>query len=326
MDDLELAIAARGGFVFRSDLLGLGWTDRAIGQARRAKMLVRLRVGTYTTPAVLASSSPEDRHLLLARSVLAKFPEGSVALSHHSAAIAHGLATWAVDLTTVHVVRLDPGSGRAESAVHHHRNIAGLGFVETPSGLLAVEPAHATFQVACAGDVRGALVVLDSALNRELAVREQLADISGRFRGWTGSRQARFVLRRADPGAQTAAESLLRQTCFEASMPVPVTQFPIVEDGEVFAWTDVAWPEHRHIGEVDGQRKYWRDLRPGEDASDVVVREKHREDRIRGLSFGVSRATAHEVRPGQSHDTGLRWSYELARSRQLHERARRHLV
>lgn len=110
MDDLDLAVAARGGFVLRTDLLDLGWTDRAISHAVASNALVRLRVGTYTRPDVLASSSPEQRHLIVARSVLAKFPPGSVALSHHSAAIAHGLATWNVDLDTVHVVRLDPGS------------------------------------------------------------------------------------------------------------------------------------------------------------------------------------------------------------------------
>lgn len=193
-------------------------------------------------------------------------------------------------------------------------------------GLLAVEPAHATFQVACTEDVRRSLVVLDSALNRELATRDQLADISGRFRGWTGSRFARFVLRRADPGAQNAAESLLRQTCFEAGLPIPVTQFPVSEHGEVFAWTDVAWPELRHVGEVDGRRKYWRDFRVGEDASDVVVREKHREDRIRAQDYGMSRATFHEVEPAQSHATGLRWAHELERTRRRLERGRRHIA
>lgn len=325
MNDLDLALAARGGFVLRSDLLQLGWTDRAIGRALRTCMLVRIRVGTYTTPAIVGSLSPEEKHLLLARSVLAKFSSGSVALSHHSAAIANGLATWAVDLSTVHVVRLDPGSGRKESAVHHHCMVDGLGFVEPSPGLLTVEPAHATLQVACAGDVRGALVVMDSALHLGLAHRDELADVSGRFRGWTGSRKARFVLRRADPGAQTVAESLLRQTCFEAHMPCPVTQYPIADDGEVFAWTDVAWPECRHVGEVDGRRKYWRDLRPGQDASDVVVREKHREDRIRGLDYGVSRATMYEVLPEQSHATGLRWAYELDRTRRHYERGRRYL-
>ncbi len=312
--------------MLRTDLLELGWTDRAINHAVASKTLVRLRVGTYTRPDVLTSSTPEQRHLIVARSVLAKFPPGSVALSHQSAAIAHGLATWDVDLDTVHVMRLDPGSGRAESGVHHHRAIEGLRCVEPVPGLLMVEAAHAAFQVACSDDVRRSLVVLDSALNREVATRDELADISGRFRGWNGSRFARFVLRRADAGAQNAAESLLRQTCFEAGLPIPVTQFPVSEDGEVFAWTDLAWPELRHVGEVDGRRKYWRDLRPGEDASDVVVREKHREDRIRACEYGVSRATFHEVEPAQSRATGLRWTYELARSRQRHERGRHHIV
>jgi hypothetical protein len=326
MRDVELRVRERGGFVLRSDLIEMGWSDQAIGAHLAASALVRLRVGTYSLPHVLATLDPEGRHLLLARSVLAKFPEGSVALSHHSAAIAHGLATWAVDLDTVHVVRLDPGRGRSESGVHHHRRVPDLQVVETASGLLAVRADHAAFQVACGDDVRRALVVLDSALNLDLAERTALQDATGRFRGWRGSRLARLVLRRADPGAQTAAESLLRQTCFEAGLPIPVTQYPVSEDGEVFAWTDVAWLDEHHVGEVDGRRKYWRDLRPGEDASDVVVREKHREDRIRRLGFGVSRATFSEVTPTHSHTTGLRFAHELEQSARIWTRSRRHIA
>lgn len=326
MNDLELALHERGGFVLRSDLLGLGWTDQNIAAHVAAGLIVRIRVGTYTLPHVLSALSREDRHLVLARSVLAKFPSGSLALSHHSAAIAHGLSTWGVDTRTVHVVRLDPGSGRTESGVHHHRAVDGLEIIETPSGLPAVRADHAAFQVACGEDVRRALVVMDSALHLGLTDRAALQEATGRFRGWRGSRLARMVVRRADPGAQTAAESLFRQACFEAGLPIPVTQFPISEDDEVFAWTDVAWPEDRHVGEVDGRRKYWRDLRPGEDASDVVVREKHREDRIRRRDYGVSRATFDEVTPRRARETGRRIGFELEQSRRVHTRGRRHIA
>ncbi|MCX6407909.1 MAG: type IV toxin-antitoxin system AbiEi family antitoxin domain-containing protein [Propionibacteriales bacterium] len=327
MNEVELAARERGGFVLRSDLLALGWSDQSIAAHVMAGLLTRIRVGTYALPQVLTSLDREQRHLLLARSVLAKFAPGSMALSHHSAAIAHGLATWAVDLRVVHVMRLDPGSARSESGVHHHRRLDGLEIVETPSGLPAVRADHAAFQVACGQDVRRALVVMDSALHLGLAERAALQEATGRFRGWHGSRLARLVVRRADPGAQTAAESLLRQACFEAGLPIPVTQYPVADDrGEVFAWTDLGWPEHRHVGEVDGRRKYWRDLRPGEDASDVVVREKHREDRIRRRNFGVSRATFAEVTPKQARATGRRIAHELEQSDRIYRRGRRYLA
>lgn len=326
MNDVELVVQERGGFILRSDLLRLGWTDQSISAHVASGLIVRIRVGTYTLPQRLALLTREQRHLLKARSVLAKFPSGSLALSHQSAAIAHGLSTWGVDLNTVHVVRLDPGSGRAESGVHHHRRVDGLEIVETSHGLPAVAAGHAAFQVACGDDVRRALVVMDSVLHHGLTERAALQEATGRFRGWRGSRLARLVVRRADPGAQTAAESLFRQMCFEAGLPTPVTQFPIAEDGEVFAWTDVAWPEERHVGEVDGRRKYYRDLRPGEDASDAVVREKHREDRIRRRDFGVSRATFHEVTPRLARTTGMRVAHELEQSRRIHAHGRRHIA
>lgn len=52
---------------------------------------------------------------------------------------------------------------------------------------------------------------------------------------------------------------------------------------------DFAWPEHRTIGEFDGRVKYGRLLRPGEDAGEVVFREKVREDLLRDAGWQVVR-------------------------------------
>jgi hypothetical protein len=47
----------------------------------------------------------------------------AVALSHTSAALAHGLALWEPDLSLVHVTRLDGGAGRTEAGVQHHEGL-----------------------------------------------------------------------------------------------------------------------------------------------------------------------------------------------------------
>ena len=47
---------------------------------------------------------------------------------------------------------------------------------------------------------------------------------------------------------------------------------------------DFAWPEHDVWLEFDGKEKYVKYLREGETATDAVLREKRREDRIRELT------------------------------------------
>ena len=54
--------------------------------------------------------------------------------------------------------------------------------------------------------------------------------------------------------------------------------------GEVVAVVDFAWPELGLFLEFDGKIKYEKLLKDGESASDVVVREKRREDLIRELT------------------------------------------
>ena len=83
---LERITAVRGGFAFRSDLLDHGWNDREIRAALRGGLIERLRHGTYAPKDQVSVMTPEDRHRLVARSVLHRLGDEYV-LSHHSAAM-----------------------------------------------------------------------------------------------------------------------------------------------------------------------------------------------------------------------------------------------
>ena len=326
MDEFRI-LAVPKGYLHRRDILENGGTDRMIRAALASGVLTRLRVGTYAFPDHLHGLDPYERHRLLAHSVYDKFPAGSVALARHSAAAEHGLALWGVDLDVVHIMRLDRGAGRSESGVHHHRWVPDIDVVEVDDGRLAIAPTPAAWQVACATGPRGALVVMDSGLHLGLVTKDELADTGGRFRWWHGSRGARMIVPMTDVGSETAGESLMRFVCFENRLPRPTTQQELFDElGRHVARTDLAWLEYRHVGEFDGLRKYLRDVRPGENASDVVVREKKREDQVRRLMLGMSRATYHEVQPLQSRRTGDRIRHELEQSRRLYVRGRRHLA
>lgn len=325
MDDPLLPrIAERnGGYLHREDLLSLGETDRSIGRAVREGLLVRIRVGTYAFRAVHDVLDERARHVVLARATLDKFPPGSVALSHASAAAVHGLDVFDVSLDVVHLTRLDGGGGRVESGVVHHAGVLLPDEVVEIEGRLVVSPARAAWEVACSTTARGALVVLDSALHHGLISPDELHDTTGRYRAWRGARGARLMARMADAGAQTVGESLLRFTCWESGLPRPDTQVEVFDDaGRLIGRTDVGWRERRHLGEFDGLRKYVRDRRPGEDASDVVVREKIREDLLRRRRYGMSRVIWAEVLPAVSRRTGARIGHELEQSHRLYARGR----
>lgn len=62
---------------------------------------------------------------------------------------------------------------------------------------------------------------------------------------------------------------------------MPEPQYEIKDaNGRVVARVDFAWPELGVFLEFDGMVKYQKPLREGETASDVVVREKQRQDLI----------------------------------------------
>lgn len=326
-EDLRSLAISNGGYLHRADVLAAGGSDALIRTWLGTGTLTRLRVGTFAFSDELRPLAPEQRHVVLARSVLDKFPAGSVALSHHSAAAVRGLALYGADLRVVHLTRLDAGAGRTESGVHHHRLVPGLEVAELEDGRLTLSVPQVVWQVACSTGRRGALVVMDSGLNQGLLLPEHLDDAAGRFRAWVGSRTARLMVPVADAGAETAGESLMRFVCFEHGLPRPTTQHVVHDESRRFvARSDLAWCEYCHLGEFDGMRKYWRDLRPGEDASDAVVREKLREDAARRMGFGMSRATYQDVLPAQSRHTAARIEHDLVQSRRLYARDRRHIV
>src|SRR5699024_8419848 len=60
-------------------------------------------------------------------------------------------------------------------------------------------------------------------------------------------------------------------------------------DGVLVPRTDFSWGDGALAGEFDGRVEYTRDAAYGGAPSDVVWREKQREDRIRDLGVGVGR-------------------------------------
>lgn len=282
MDRLHHLAQTRGYFT-RPDVLAVGLDDKSIRRALRGGGWTRIRQGVYTDTAVWSSADARARHGIEAHAVAHRL-DGRVALSHVSAAVLHGLALWDVDLSRIHVTRLDGTNGRTEAGIVHHEGRLSADEPVDVDGVLVVPPARAALETSLLGSTESALVTLDSALRHGCTERE-LVTGHAEMGHWPGTRRLHIAVRLADGRADSVGESRVRFLCYLYDLPSPELQFEVYDEtGALAGIADFAWPEHRLLGEFDGRVKYGRYLRAGEQAHDAVFREKRREDRLRELT------------------------------------------
>jgi hypothetical protein len=146
------------------------------------------------------------------------------------------------------------------------------------NGVLVTSPARAALESVTCSSAEVALGVVNHLLHERLTTLTALNDQCVQMQHWPASRATELVLRLADERVESVGESRTLWTCFHEGLPMPVPQYVVTDrHGRVVARLDFAWPELRTFLEFDGMVKYERLLRPGERASDVVVRERNRE-------------------------------------------------
>ena len=274
VDRLRLLADTRGYFT-RPDVLATGLDDKAIRRALRSRVWTRIRQGVYTDTVVWAAADAVTRHRLEAHAVAHRLG-GRVALSHVSAAVLHGLSLWDVDLSGVHVTRVDGTNGRTEAGVVHHEGRCAVDELDEVDGVLVVPPARAALEVGLTGSIESAVVTLDSALRRHCTVDDLVAG-HAQMGHWPGTRRLHIAVRLADGGAESVGESRARFLCYLHDLPAPMLQFEVYDEcGQLAGIADFAWPDHHLLGEFDGRVKYGRLLRAGEGPADAVFREKRR--------------------------------------------------
>jgi hypothetical protein len=175
MDELTYIAEVNGGYLMRHQLNDLGYDDTAIRQAMRAGVLKRVRHGTYVVKRVWDLLSASQRHAVLVRSVLDKLGPHVVA-SHQSAAALHGIDLYDVDLSTIHVTRLDGHRGRTEAGIVFHEGRIGDDDIVPVDGRAATEPVRAVFE-ACS------LAGVESGSSRSTAFASPTGPAAGR-RDW----------------------------------------------------------------------------------------------------------------------------------------------
>lgn len=270
----------------RSTMAARGLTDADLGRLLVAGELERVRRGAYARPA-LEERTLEERHLLLLRATVPLLEPGTV-LSHGSAGVVRGLPVWPEAVDRVHVTRPRRGGGRRRTQVYRHSSPLAPDEVERVDGWDVTTLPRTVVDLARTRPLEQAVAVVDAALARGVSVDELAAPVAGAAR-WPGAAAARRAVALGDGRAESAGESVSRVLLLDLGVPEFQPQLSVVEDGRVVARVDFGWAAQRVVAEFDGRIKYGRLLRQDQDASDVVYREKQREDMLRDLGWEVVR-------------------------------------
>lgn len=298
MDHLRI-LARTNGFFTRCEAVEAGFDDNAIRRAVKARHWTRVRHGAYTFTDLWAEMDEVARHLATAHAVIRRLGDRA-ALSHTTAALEHGFRVWDADLSEVHVTRLDGGAGRTEAGVVHHEGLCFDSDLMERDGYRLVKPSRAALETASLLSTEAAVVVLDSGLNTKSFTAEELYDDFAAMQRWPGALHLQFAVRFADERAESVGESRSRYLCYVHGLPAPELQFHVYDErGWLVGITDMAWHRQRLLGEFDGKIKYGRLLDPGVEPSDVVFREKVREDELRRVTgYSMIRLTWRDLYRG----------------------------
>lgn len=261
-----------------------GWSARDLRAACRDGTLEQLRRGVYAPPG---GDEPRGRHRDLARAAAVLRLPGT-AISHASAALFHGLPVPASSLAQVHLTRASGSHGRRRAGVHFHHSPLRDDEVVLIDGFRVTALERTIADTLRDERFEWSVAIADAGLARQAdaGVLLAYADAGRRRRG---NRNLQRALAFADGRAGSPAESMSRVSMLRAGIPTPHLQFEVINaDGEWVATSDFAWPEFRLIGEMDGRVKYDAPDR-GRTASDVVAREKDREERIRACGWSITR-------------------------------------
>lgn len=279
-----------------ADARAIGYSPRQIQTHLDAGEWIALRRGVYCTAIrrAYARTSPRLRHELDIRAAQLAVRRPSVA-SGWSAAMLHGLPTpitWAGQPPPVITLTATSRYGKTTAGLSLRTGPLENDQVVLMSGVRATAPARTAVDVARWSDRRelaDAMAVADAVLHRGEATRPELVALLDRFARCPGIYQARQIIQRADPRAESPLESYSRLMFEQQSLPAPESQVEIYDpSGRLVARVDFLWRAMNTVGEADGRLKYA--------VGDVVYREKRREDMLRDLGFEVVRWTFTDVR------------------------------
>jgi hypothetical protein len=283
MDDRLKSLCARDGLFMTHEALAVGYDERTIARMVRTGEWHRVRHGAYTSAQTWAALDDRGRRHLACLAVL-RSGRSHALLSHTSAAEYLG-APVLTPPTDVHITRTDGRAGRRAAGVAQHRGVVNVEDVTLRNGLPLTSGTRTALDVTTIENTERSLVIVNGLFHlgesSPALARRRLETIQH----WPNTLHTDLVLRLADGRCASAGESRSYFLCWAQGLPMPDLQVPIRNrEGRIIAWVDFAWPKLGAFMEFDGLVKYRRLVKPGESPSDVVIREKRREELICGLT------------------------------------------
>lgn len=269
----------------RKELITLGYNDRALGRLTQDGVLAKPRRGAYCDGPRYRSLDDSGKHAIRTRAAI-KQAGTEVVVSHVSAVPEYEAPTWGLDLSDVNLTREDGKTGRREAGIQQHRGKILEGDVVTRNGIKVMSGTRTALEVSLVASVEAALAVMCHMLRFGFTTLEALAERYDQSIGrWPFSLKTEIVLRLADPRFESVGEVRTFFLCFRHGVPLPQPQYEIHDLlGRLVARVDFAWPDLKVFLEFDGRIKYQKLLKPGENPTDVVLREKEREKMIKRLT------------------------------------------
>jgi hypothetical protein len=281
--DERLLAGGEWGLFTRPEVLAAGYDDNYITRMVRSGVWYRVRTGAFIAASTWERLDEVERHRVRSRAVLRKARSEGL-LSHVSAMAEYGAPFWDLSLDDVHLTRFDQRAGRREAGVCQHRGRLLVGDVSHRNGVMVTSPVRTALDIMSSTDTEHGVVVGSSMLRAGLCTLPQLEHAYAAIQPWAHSLGTRVVLGLVDPRFESVGEARTAFHCWAQGLPRPEPQFEIYELGRLIAKLDLAWPEHRVWLEFDGRSKYVDHLGEDETVTDVVLREKHREDAVRRIT------------------------------------------
>ncbi|WP_427006427.1 hypothetical protein [Pseudarthrobacter sp. H2] len=271
-----------------------GVTPKELAHRCRSGALVRVRQGIYVDGNAWRALKFWEQYRVRVSAAAEAFSAPTIFAWHSAASV------WAIPTIglrhPVHALTLQNDGGRSRSGVvRHYAPPAGLKAVRR-EGLLVTGRVRTVLDLAAFTPFAEAVVPVDHVLKPDkvhglpaLTKDALLAGIDGHYSG-AAVRRIRAAVEFADPRSGSAGESFSRALMWVAGFQPPDLQREIRDASGFAGFTDFYWDGVRVAGEFDGIEKY---LKPehlrGRTASQVVVEEKLREDRIRAAGNGIVR-------------------------------------
>ncbi|WP_166980908.1 hypothetical protein [Paramicrobacterium fandaimingii] len=290
-------------------LTGRGATTHDVSRAIRRQCesgaLIRLGRGAYLAASEWAALDDRARLIARMRAVQARHST-PIVFCRDSAAAVLDYPAYGYFGAVPQAISRRPRQSTPE--LRWHRGSLDDDEIVEGDGFFITSPERTLWDIACAAPLARAVGMLDAGIRtlrpKDAAVsaprvsREQLLERVSTRSGKRGAVRAARSIGFARDGADSLGESLSRVQEYLFGFEEPDLQVSVSDaDGEIGV-ADQCWRDHRVLGEFDGYEKYTRNrYAHGTAPSEIVFREKVREDRMRATGGGMARwlwADAHD--------------------------------